>query len=358
MATHFYKLRVRKVNQETSQCVSVSFEVPAELEQAFAYRQGQYLTLRTHINGQEVRRNYSLCSSPLDNEWKVAIKKVDGGLFSTWANTELKAGMELEVMPPIGKFFTPLEPQQQKNYLAIAAGSGITPVLSIISTTLRTEPGSRFTLIYGNRNKGSIIFKEELEALKDKFIDRFRLIHILSRERTDAEILHGRITGEKMETLAAQLIDLSKVDECFLCGPEQMILEARQSLLTAGLSKEKIHVELFTSSASHKPIHRNDASESHKQPMAAITVKIDGIESSFALEYMGNSILDAALLQGADLPYACKGGVCCTCKAKLLEGKVDMDVVYGLEPDEIAAGYILTCQSHPRTPVVKVDYDI
>jgi ring-1,2-phenylacetyl-CoA epoxidase subunit PaaE len=358
MATHFYPLRVKKVNQETNQCVSVSFEMPSDLEQAFAYRQGQYLTLRTYIKGQEVRRNYSLCSSPLDNEWKVAIKKVEGGLFSTWANTELKAGMEVEVMPPIGKFFTPLQPQQQKNYLAIAAGSGITPILSIISTTLRTEPGSRFTLIYGNRNKGSIIFKEELEALKDKFMDRFRLIHILSRERTEADILHGRITAEKMEALATQLVNLSKVDECFLCGPEQMTLEALNTVKEAGLPKEKIHVELFTSSASHKPIHRNDASESHKQPMAAITLKIDGIESSFPLEYMGNSILDAALLQGADLPYACKGGVCCTCKAKLLEGKVDMDVVYGLEPDEIAAGYILTCQSHPRTPVVKVDYDI
>lgn len=358
MATHFHSLRVQKVAHETSNCVSVSFEVPGELQATFAYTQGQYLTLRTHINGQEVRRNYSLCSSPLDNEWKVAIKKVDGGLFSAWANTELKAGMTIDVMPPIGKFHTALDPANQKSYLAIAAGSGITPILSIISTTLRTEPRSTFTLVYGNRNKGSIIFKEDLEALKDKYIDRFRLIHILSRERTDADILHGRIDAAKCEVLATQLMDVSKVDECFLCGPEQMITDARQTLQEAGLAKEKIHVELFTSAAAHKPIHRNDAGETHRQPMASVSIRIDGIESSFPLEYIGNSILDGALLQGADLPYACKGGVCCTCKAKLLEGKVDMDVVYGLEPEEIAAGYILTCQSHPRTPVVKVDYDM
>ncbi len=358
MASHFHPLRVKKIKQETQHCVSVTFEVPESLQETFRYHQGQYLTVRTQINGQEVRRNYSLCSSPLDNEWKVAIKQVDGGLFSTWANTELREGMTLDVMPPIGKFFTPLDPANRKHYLAIAAGSGITPILSIISTTLRTEPQSHFTLVYGNRNKGSIIFKEDLEALKDKYIDRFRLIHILSRERTDADILHGRIDAAKCEVLATQLMDVSRMDACFLCGPEQMILDARQTLQQAGLSADRIHAELFTSSASHKPIHRNDAGESHRQPMAEVIIKIDGIESSFPLEYMGNSILDGALLQGADLPYACKGGVCCTCKAKLLEGQVDMDVVYGLEPEEIAAGYILTCQSHPRTPVVKVDYDV
>jgi len=358
MAQHFYTLTVKSVTPETNNAVVVSFDVPHELRNVFAFTHGQYLTIKANINGQDVRRNYSLCSSPLDEAWQIGIKKVEGGVFSTWANTELKPGMQLEVMPPIGKFFTPLQPAQQKHYLAIAAGSGITPILSIISTTLRTEPYSLFTLVYGNRNRSSIMFKEALEALKDKYIERFRLIHVLSRERTDADIHHGRIDAAKCETLATQLIDVTKVDSCFLCGPQQMTLDAKDTLIRAGLATEKIHVELFSSAASHKPIHRNDAAAQHKQPMSKVQLRIDGVHSSFELEYMGNSILDAALLQGADLPYACKGGVCCTCKAKLVKGEVDMDVVYGLEPDEIAAGYILTCQSHPRSAEVEVDFDV
>jgi ring-1,2-phenylacetyl-CoA epoxidase subunit PaaE len=358
MATHFHKLRIKEVKQETSNCISVSFDVPEALKETFAYTQGQHITLKAFVNGHEARRNYSLCSSPLDPEWKVAIKKVEGGNFSAWANANLKPGMEIEVMPPTGRFFTALHGSQQKNYMAIAAGSGITPIISIIKTTLRTELESSFTLIYGNRNRSSIIFKDELEALKDKYMTRFRLIHILSRERTEADINYGRIDATKCETLAVSLIDLKQIDTCFLCGPEQMIMDAKQTLEAAGLSEEHIHFELFTSSAAHKPVSTIDIASKHNQPEAEVTIRIDGVESSFQLAYLGNSILDAALHHGGDLPYACKGGVCCTCKAKLVEGKVDMDVVYGLEPDEIAAGYILTCQSHPRTPVVKVDYDL
>lgn len=357
MASHFHPLAVKRVEQETTDCVSVSFEVPEHLRSEFAYTQGQHLTLRQVINGEELRRNYSLCSSPLDNEWKVAIKKVQHGAFSTWANEQLKPGMMIDVMPPMGRFYTPLQPDQAKHYLAIAAGSGITPIISIIKTTLLTEPNSSFTLVYGNRNKASIIFKEQLEALKDKFIERFRLIHILSRERTDADIHHGRIDAAKCETLAQTLINLQQVDECFLCGPEQMILDAKATMEKAGLPKEKIHFELFTTTGSQRQKQNADQLISDNQPQADITIRIDGIESSFKLGYQGQSILDAALQTGANLPFACKGGVCCTCKAKLVEGKVDMDVVYGLEPDEIEAGYILTCQSHPRTAVVKVDYD-
>ncbi|HSC53975.1 MAG TPA: 1,2-phenylacetyl-CoA epoxidase subunit PaaE [Phnomibacter sp.] len=358
MASHFHKLRVKQVVPETEHSVLVSFEVPTELQSTFAFTQGQHLTLRTHINGQELRRNYSLCSSPLDGEWKIAIKRVVGGTFSNWANTSLKAGMEIDVMPPTGHFFTPLHSQQRKQYLAIAAGSGITPIISIIKTTLLTEPQSSFTLIYGNRNKNSIIFREALERLKDAYMSRFRLIHILSREQTEADINHGRIDATKCETLAASLINLKKIDECFLCGPEQMILDAKQTLVAAGLPAANVHFELFTSSVAHKPVSIVDVSQKDNQPTSQVTIRIDGVESSFPLAYLGNSILDAALHNGHDLPYACKGGVCCTCKAKLVEGKIDMDVVYGLEPDEIAAGYILTCQSHPRTPVVKVDYDL
>ena len=358
MAVHFHPLMVKEVKKETEQCVSVSFEMPESLRETYAFTQGQHITLKTVIDGHEVRRNYSLCSSPLDNEWRIAIKNVPEGLFSTWANKQLKSGMMLEVMPPTGRFYTALDANAHKNYLAIAAGSGITPIMSIIHTTLRAEPNSTFTLIYGNRNRSSIIFKEQLEALKDKFLHRFRLVHILSRERTGSDINHGRIDAAKCQTLAQSLLHLPGVDACFLCGPEPMIMDAKATLEAAGLPKERIHFELFSSAASHRPKAITDVAAIANQPTAEVTLTIDGLESSFKLAYLGNSILDAALHHGSQLPYACKGGVCCTCKAKLVEGKVEMDVVYGLEPDEIEAGYVLTCQSHPRTPVVRLNYDI
>jgi ring-1,2-phenylacetyl-CoA epoxidase subunit PaaE len=267
------------------------------------------------------------------------------------------AGDVVDVMPPTGHFGTQSNQQQGKNYLAIAAGSGITPILSIIKTTLVTEPHSTFTLVYGNRHRGSIIFKEALEALKDKHMQRLRLIHILSRERTDADINHGRINGEKLEQLAKALVPLAGVDEVFLCGPEEMIHTARTFLQDHGIPAERIHFELFNTSAVSKQAAAASTSTQPDGPVSKITIRMDGVESMFELSQQGASILDAALQQGADLPYACKGGVCCTCRAKLVEGEVSMDVVYGLEPDEIAAGYILTCQSHPRSEVVVVDYD-
>jgi ring-1,2-phenylacetyl-CoA epoxidase subunit PaaE len=246
---------------------------------------------------------------------------------------------------------------QQKNYLAIAAGSGITPILSIIKSTLVTEPHSTFTLVYGNRHRGSIIFREALEALKDTYLQRLRLIHILSRERTDADINHGRIDGAKLEQLSQKLLPLTGVDEVFLCGPEEMIQTARTFLQDQGVPAQRIHFELFNTSAASKPAATAGTSTHPEGPVSKITIRMDGVESMFELAQQGASILDAALQQGADLPYACKGGVCCTCRAKLVAGEVSMDVVYGLEPDEIAAGYILTCQSHPRSEVVVVDYD-
>ncbi len=357
MAAHFYPLTVRRVQPETADCVTVTFNVPDELKETFAFTQGQHLTIRANINGEEVRRNYSLCTGPNEGVWRVAIKKMEGGQLSRWANEELKKGMTLDVMPPTGRFYTPLHETHRKNYLAFAAGSGITPIISIIKGTLHAEHFSTFTLVFGNRNRNSIIFKEELEELKDKYIHRFRMLHVLSREKTETEINYGRLDALKCSQFAGKFINFSLIDDCFICGPEAMIFTIRDFLLEQGIAKERIHFELFNTSTAHKPIHKNDAAPSHKQPMAEVIIQMDGIESSFPLEYVGNSILDGALLQGADLPYACKGGVCCTCKAKLIEGKVDMDVVYGLEPDEIAAGYILTCQSHPRTPMVKVDYD-
>jgi ring-1,2-phenylacetyl-CoA epoxidase subunit PaaE len=358
MSIHFHRLRIKKIIKETDQCVSVEFEIPENLSDTFQFRQGQSLTMRTILNGEEVRRTYSLCSSPLDNKWKVAIKKVDGGLFSSFANETLKAGDELEVMEPVGKFYTPLNSANKKNYLALAAGSGITPVISIIKTTLRTEPHSTFTLVYGNRSRSSIIFFEELEGLKNKFIDRFNLINILSRERTDSSINFGRIDIGKLTELE-KLIDYKKMDEIFICGPEEMIFCVKNFLEQKEISEKKIHFELFTTSGQKTSNLKRQTSDVAEGPTSKITVKLDGRSFDFDLSLNSDTtILDAALKQGADLPFACKGGMCCTCKAKLTEGEVEMDVHWGLEHEEIEQGYILTCQSHPKTEKVVVDFDI
>ena len=356
---HFHSLQVKQVKKETDDCVSISFLVPEELKDVFQFTQGQNLTIKKEINGQELRRNYSICSSPLDNELKVAVKKIEGGLFSTFANEELKAGDFLEVMPPTGEFFTPLDPSQQKSYVAFAAGSGITPVLSIIKTTLLTEPKSNFTLVYGNRNKASIIFKEELEALKDKFIDRFRIYHILSREQVDSPINEGRIDAEKCELFFTKLINIKTTHEFFLCGPKQMIFCVKELLELNNVAKEHIHFELFTI-PGQKQISiagKESGSEKIVGQTAQVSIKLDGSSFEFELPYNGQTILNAALDLGADLPYACKGGVCTTCKAKLQEGKVEMDTNWGLEQDEVEKGFILTCQSHPLTEKVVVDFD-
>lgn len=355
---HFHSLRVKKVEKETEECISIEFEVPEELKNVFQFKQGQNLTIKKVLNGEELRRNYSICTSPFDHKLKVAVKKAAGGLFSSWANEELHPGDYLDVLPPTGTFYTELHPSQKKNYVAFAAGSGITPILSIIKTTLITEPESSFTLVYGNRTKNTIIFKEELEALKDKFIDRFRIYHILSREITDTEINNGRIDIGKLEVLFSKLIDLKNADEFFLCGPEEMIFCIKGYLEGRGAASNRIHFELFTVPGQEKSAPKTqNPKQTDEGPKAKLSVKLDGIKFDFELEYEGQSILDAALKQGADLPYACKGGVCTTCKARLTEGEVSMDVNWGLEPDEVAKGYILTCQSHPRTEWVTVDFD-
>ncbi|MBL7740900.1 MAG: phenylacetate-CoA oxygenase/reductase subunit PaaK [Chitinophagaceae bacterium] len=358
MSIHFHKLAVKEVNKETADCVSIVFDIPDDLKEIFRFKQGQSLTMRTTINGEEARRTYSICSTPLENVLRVAIKKVDGGLFSSFANEQLKKGGVLEVMPPVGKFYVELDPSHKKNYLAIAAGSGITPVISIIKTTLQTEPESSFTLIYGNRSRSSIIFFEELEAIKNKYLQRFSFINILSRERTDSVIHFGRIDKDKLHDLA-KLIDYTSMDETFICGPEEMIFTVKAFLEAKGIDKKKIHFELFTTSSGPKPatsnlepIIKDTSVKSH------ITIRLDGRSVDFTIPLNSDTtLLDAALKQGADLPYACKGGMCCTCKAKLLEGEVSMDVHWGLEDEEVEKGYILTCQSHPKTEKVVVDFD-
>lgn len=358
MSIHFHTLKVSEVQQETPDCISVCLEVPEPLQPIFTFSQGQNITLKKDINGESLRRSYSICSSPLEKQLRVAIKKVEGGKFSTWANEYLKKGETIDVLPPTGKFYTELNAHQQKNYLAFAAGSGITPILSIIKTTLATEPHSSFTLVYGNRNSNSIIFKEALEALKNKYMERFVLYHVLSREKTDAEINYGRIDADKCAALANQVVDFSKVNEVFICGPESMIFSVRDFLAEQGIDKKHIHFELFNVPGAIKDTKVTVANADVTNGlMANITIKSDGRSVSFDLPFNGKSILDAALEAGADLPFACKGGVCCTCRAKLITGEVNMDVNYALEPEELAAGYILTCQSHPSTSTVMIDFD-
>lgn len=357
MKPTFYPLLLKKIDRQTRNAVALELDVPETLQPLFSYQPGQYLTFRHTINGQEIRRNYSLCSSPLDGKWQVAVKKVTGGLFSTLANEILKPGDTLWVMPPMGNFTPILDGAHQKNYLAVAAGSGITPILSIISTTLATEPLSQFTLVYGNQSRSTIIFKEELEALKNKYINRLSIYHIFSREKTDAMLNYGRIDAAKCDELFPKLIDLNKVDEVFLCGPMEMSIGLKNELVARGMDEKKIHLELFTTGITKDRKKQSINKESDESPKSKVTIVLDGRESSFELAYDSDSILDAGIHEGLELPFACKGGMCCTCKAKLLKGEVEMEVHYGLEHDEIEAGYILTCQSHPKTEEVLVDFD-
>jgi ring-1,2-phenylacetyl-CoA epoxidase subunit PaaE len=356
MAVHFHTLKVKAVTKETADCVSVSFTIPEALQQEFVFEQGQNITIKKNIDGEEIRRSYSICTAPFENELKVAVKKVVGGKFSTFANDFLKIGDELEVLPPTGKFNTKLQTQNRKHYLAFAAGSGITPILSIIKTTLQTEAQSSFTLVFGNRSRSSIIFFEELEALKNKYLQRFNFINILSREKTDAPINYGRIDNEKLAALN-KLINYKTIDEYFICGPEEMIFCTKAFLEQLGIDKKKIHFELF-GTPGKKAVGKIQLAVDSNTPKSKITLKLDGRSFDFDLGFNSDTILDAALKEGADLPFACKGGVCCTCKAKLLEGKVEMEVNWGLEQEEVEQGFILTCQAHPTTERVVVDFDI
>lgn len=356
MLKKFESLVISDVRKETNDCVSIAFTIPTSLQKYFQFTQGQHLTLKAIINGQEIRRSYSICSSPFDHEIRIAIKKVPHGIFSTFANTQLRKGNTMEVMPPSGKFFTPLSATAANHYIAFAAGSGITPIFSIIKTTLLAEPNSSFTLVYGNKNRHSIIFKEALEALKNKFMGRLSIVYILSREKTDAPIHYGRIDAEKCKALCPLLIDATKAASIFLCGPETMIFDVKNSLIQLGVDEKKIHFELFAAGKVTKKTTTISAS-ANKLAVSTISIKQDGIAVEFTMAFDGESILEAALQSGSDLPFACKGGVCCTCKAKLIEGEVDMDVHYGLEQDEIEEGFILTCQAHPKTEKVVIDFD-
>ncbi len=347
----FHSAKVLEVRRETADCVSVALEVPNA--DTFSFVPGQYLTLRSTINGQEVRRSYSLCSSPLSGELRVAIKQVEQGIFSTWANTELKAGDTLETMPPMGNFALEIEPTDEQTYVGFAAGSGITPVLSILKTVLERAPKAKFILFYGNRKTNSIIFKAELEDLKDAHMGRLEVHHVLSREDQGNDLLFGRIDETRAAQFAAQIPGVKEAAGHFLCGPEAMIKGVQSALEQAGVSAKNIHFELFTSTT---PAAEKAPAAAASSGDAAVTVILDGEETHFT-QGPKDFILDSALDAGADVPYACKGAVCCTCRAKVLEGEVEMAMNYSLTDDEVAEGFILTCQSMPRSPKVTVSFD-
>lgn len=357
--SRFHSLKVIDIRKETSDAVSIALEIPEELKKDFSFVQGQYLTFRKELNGQEVRRNYSICSSPMDLEIRVAVKKIEGGLFSSFANKELKVGDYLDTMPPMGNFIAKVNPQQQKNYITIAAGSGITPIMSIVKTILLVEPESTVTLLYGNKGMTSIIFREELEALKNTYIDRFSLYHIFTREKTEFPLFNGRINGDKCVAFSQSLVDFQNADHIYICGPGEMVTSITESLSQLQVDKGKIHFELFTAPGelSGQVAQKAVIQKEFDGENSDVTVILDGIHTTFELAVDGDNILDAALKNGADVPYACKGAVCATCKARVKEGKVGMDLNYSLSEEEVNDGYILTCQAHPITERVVVNFD-
>lgn len=353
MTPRFHLLKVSEVRRETADAVSLCFEVPDELAEDYRFVQGQHLNLKVEVDGEELRRSYSICAGVDDHELRVAIKTVPGGRFSGWANSQIKVGDVFEVMTPEGRFFTPLDATHAKNYVAFAAGSGITPILSLIKTTLSTEPKSRFTLIYGNQRQSSVMFAEMLEDLKNRYMSRFVIYNIFSREEQEVDLFNGRLDRARVARFLDTLIPADTIDAAFICGPGAMIDEVEAGLLGAGVAADNIHLERFGVPDSG-PAHHVEPGDA---PQAQVTIIVDGLKREMEFRAEDPSILDVALRAGLDLPYSCKGGVCCTCRAKVLEGRVRMDKNYTLEQPDVDAGYVLTCQAHPLTERVVISYD-
>ncbi len=357
----FHTLTVTSVHQETVDAITIGFKIPAELRADFNFIHGQYLTLKVPVKGEVLRRSYSICSSPLDpEELKIAVKRVQDGRVSTTLVETLKPGMTLEVMTPMGSFYTLLDAAHSKHYVCFAGGSGITPILSIIKTVLRTEPKSRLTLFYGNTDVDRIIFRSNLEELQAKYGERLSVHHILTYGHDEDMLFNGLITVEKASALMRRFVQDNADTEYFICGPEPMMVNTSEALEKLGVDKKRIHIELFTSPVASEP--KKDAPEAPATDgqltgKAKVKIILDGHETEIEVAPKGDSILDCAEAAGLDVPYACKGAVCCTCKARIVEGKVAMDMNYALTDEEVADGYVLTCQSHPLTPRVVVDYD-
>lgn len=354
----FHTLKVADIYKETEDCSVITFQVPPDLTQEFQFRQGQHLTLKAIIDGQDTRRSYSLCSSPVDGLWRVAVKKIAGGKFSTFVNEVLQTGDTLEVMAPSGNFGVDCQPQKAKNYIFFAAGSGITPVLSMVKTHLTLEPNSTCKLFYVNKTAKSIIFKEELEQLRNQFFGRFEINYFLTKEKRDIAFFNGRFDDKKMEVLTKTFIDIPDTDEVFLCGPEKMVNYVSNYLVKAGLPKENVHYELFVTGLSEEDIARQERLSKQNIEGTEVIIVDGGKEFAFTMTKEYDNILDAALAAGADLPFACKGGVCSTCKCEVLDGKVEMKINYALSKKEVSKNLVLSCQAVPTTDKVKVDFDV
>ncbi|HOB66131.1 1,2-phenylacetyl-CoA epoxidase subunit PaaE [Ottowia sp.] len=363
-APRFHDLTVARVNPEAAGSVAITFAVPAELQDSFVFEPGQFLTLRGLIDGQDVRRNYSICSTKSRyskaRELEVGIRPMEGGVFSNWAATQLKAGDRLAVMPPDGRFT--IKKPRALHRVGFAAGSGITPILSIIASTMEESDTAKFTLVYGNRRMSSVMFNEALQDLKDKYKNRLTLIHILSRQAQEVPMLEGRIDGPKVQQLIDTLLPAKSMDEVFVCGPEAMIEAVEAALKGAGVPEDRIYTERFTSPRLEElsPEMRRAAVE-QPDPEAPVgqvelKIKIDGKTHELAMR-TDQHVLDVALAAGLDLPYSCKGGVCCTCRAKVLDGAVSMDKNFTLEKEEMAQGFVLSCQARPVTDKLTVSFD-
>ncbi|HEX3182066.1 MAG TPA: 1,2-phenylacetyl-CoA epoxidase subunit PaaE [Beijerinckiaceae bacterium] len=354
MAQDFHPLTIADVRRETPEAISIRFAVPEEMRDDFAFTSGQYLTLRTELDGAELRRSYSICSGMDEGELRVAIKRLDGGLFSSFANAQLKAGDTIDVMPPAGRFGLAPQTAAERTYVGFAAGSGITPIFSIIKTVLTREPRSHFVLFYGNKSSATIMFKDELDDLKDRFVDRLSVHHILSREMQDIDVLHGRLTGDKVPALIRTAGGIAAVDDVFLCGPLPMIEEVSATLMSLGLSSARLHQEVFTTETPPRPLRPSAPSEARED--VSLSVKLDGVLHKLAMR-KDETVLEAAERHELDLPYSCRGGMCCTCRAKLIDGAGAMDQNFSLEPWEEQAGFVLTCQFRPASESIALDYD-
>ncbi len=359
----FHPLTISNIYRETRDAVSITLTVPEAFKHLFHYEQGQYLVFKTQVNGEEIRRSYSICSSVNDDMLQVGIKQVPEGVFSTLANSEFKIGDVLEVMPPQGHFGSALnkilDNSSYKHVLAVAAGSGITPILSIIKTCLEQDETRQVTLLYGNRSTASSMFRNTLEDLKNAYMDRFNLVFIFSRESQDIDLYNGRIDADKCEQLLKRLMNVSDLAGAFICGPQSMTEQVSASLIEQGLDKHKVHYELFhtdTNNAEKRQFRQANTS-TKVQDASDVTVIHDGRQMQFELAHNTKSILEAGNDMGADLPYSCTAGVCSTCKAKVIEGEVEMDVNFALEDYEVEAGYVLSCQCYPITSKVVLSYD-
>lgn len=350
--TDFYSLKVARADKETDDSLVVQLNIPDDLQDEFHFHPGQHLTIKANIDGEELRRCYSICSAPSEPSLQIGIKAIPEGRFSNFALNELKMGDELNVMPPQGKFgFIPRK-EQNKHYLGIAVGSGITPILSMLKATLEQEKSSTFTLLYGNQSLASMMFRNQLLDLKNQYPDRFHVNYFFSRETNEIELWNGRLDGDKLRELGQSLFNWGEFDACYVCGPEEILESCYTALVEGGLAEDRYHVERFNTATTSRKKSENQSANT------VVTLKRDGRVMTINMTSQDNSLLDAALRQGVDLPYACKGGVCATCVCKLKSGQVEMSTNYSLEADQLEKGYVLSCQAVPTTSEIEIDFDV